>query len=117
MPSTNWKEVVAPDEVARHAEAAKGIAEMQRRKSARFGSGRALHRKGLLVTTGELEIAPDLPAHARQGLFALAGRYPLWLRLSNGSVDVQSDRVPDSHGLAFRVLCRPEATIVTLRRG
>lgn len=108
MPSTNWKEVVAPDEAARHAAAAQGVAEMQRRKNARFGSGRALHRKGLLVTTGELEIVPDLPPHARQGLFALTGRYPLWLRLSNGSVDVQSDRVPDIRGFAFRVLGLPE---------
>jgi hypothetical protein len=103
MPSTAWKEVVGADEAARHAQAAKDIAEMQRRKNAKFGAGRALHRKGLLVSTGELEVAEGLPAHAAQGLFARPARYPVTLRLSNGGVDVQSNRRPDIRGFAFRV--------------
>jgi len=107
MPSTHWKEVVSADEAGRHAAAARDIAALQRRKNARFGSGRALHRKSLLVTSGELELAAELPPHARQGLFALSGRFPLWLRLSNGSVDAQSDSVPDIRGFAFRVLGLP----------
>ncbi len=103
MPSTAWKEVVTPDEAARHAAAAEAIAAMQRRKNERFGTGRALHRKGLCVTTAELEVLADLPSHARHGLFAQAGRYPVWVRLSSGSVDRQSDRRPDIRGFAFRV--------------
>jgi hypothetical protein len=103
MPSTAWKEVVGAGETARHAQAAKHMADMQRRKNAKFGKGRALHRKGLLVSTGELEVAEGLPAHAAQGLFARPGRYPVTLRLSNGGVDVQTDKRPDIRGFAFRV--------------
>lgn len=108
MPSTEWKELVQPDEAARHAQVANDLAALQRRKNARYGSGRALHRKGLLVTTAELDVMPDLPAHAMQGLFAQPGRYPVWVRLSNGGVDVKSDRTPDIRGFAFRVLGLPE---------
>lgn len=103
MPSTAWKEVVAPDEAGRHAQAAAAIAAMQQRKNQRFGVGRALHRKGLCVSTAELEVLPDLPAHARHGLFAAPGRYPVWVRMSSGGVDRQSDRRPDIRGFAFRV--------------
>jgi len=103
MPSTAWKEVVAPDEASRHAAAAVAIEAMQQRKNQRFGVGRALHRKGLCVTTAELEVLPGLPAHARQGLFAQPARYPVWVRLSSGGVDRQSDRRPDIRGFAFRV--------------
>lgn len=103
MPSTAWKEVVAPDEAARHAAAASAIAAMQQRKNQRFGTGRALHRKGLCVSTAELEVLDGLPAHANQGLFAQPGRYPVWVRMSSGGVDRQSDRRPDIRGFAFRV--------------
>jgi hypothetical protein len=103
MPSTAWVEMVGVDEAARHAAAARDIAALQQRKNARFGVGRALHRKGLLCTTAELEVLPGLPAHAAQGLFAQPGRYPVWVRLSNGGVDKQSDRRPDIRGFAFRV--------------
>lgn len=103
MPSTAWRELVAPEEAARHAAAAEAIAAMQRHKNERFGVGRALHRKGLCVTTAELEVLADLPAHARHGLFAHPGRYPVWVRLSSGGVDRQSDRRPDIRGFAFRV--------------
>ena len=103
MPSTAWKEVVGAEEAQRHAQAAEAIAALQRRKNQRHGSGRALHRKGLCVTTAELEVLPGLPAHAAQGLFAAPGRYPVWVRMSSGGVDRQSDRRPDIRGFAFRV--------------
>jgi hypothetical protein len=103
MPSTAWKEVVAPDEADRHAAAAIAIAAMQQRKNQRFGAGRALHRKGLCVTTAELEVLTGLPDYAAQGLFAAPGRYPVWVRMSSGGVDKQSDRRPDIRGFAFRV--------------
>jgi hypothetical protein len=103
MPSKNWKEVVAADEAARHAEAARTIADIQRRKSAKYGTGRALHRKGLVVAPAEFEVLGGLPAHATHGLLAAAGRYPASVRLSNGGVDVKSDRMPDIRGFAFRV--------------
>ena len=41
-PSTGWRETISPDEEARFAGYARQFAEMQRRKSARHGRGRAL---------------------------------------------------------------------------
>jgi len=102
-PSTTWQERIAPDEAARHAQAAEAFAGMQRAKSARFGNGRALHRKGLLALHATLRVHDGLPAHAAQGLFAAPGAHDTWLRLSNGGADVQGDRVPDVRGFSLRV--------------
>ena len=44
-PSTAWREQIAADEDTRFAGYADQFAAMQRAKSARFGTGRALHRK------------------------------------------------------------------------
>ena len=46
-PSTQWKEQIADDEGERYAAAAAQFAEIQERKSKRYGSGRTLHRKQL----------------------------------------------------------------------
>jgi hypothetical protein len=103
MPSTRWQEVFQPGEGERHVAAARDIVALQRRKSEKYGRGRALHRKGTVAALARLTIADGLPAHAAQGLFAQAGEHPVWVRFSNGGVDVQSDRRPDIRGFAFRV--------------
>jgi len=107
MGSTDWQERVAPDEAARHAAAAEALVALQRRKSVRFGVGRALHRKGLVAAMGRLRVLPGLPAQVRHGLFAEPHEFPVLVRLSSGGVDVQSDRRPDIRGFAFRVLGVP----------
>ncbi|WP_374568919.1 catalase [Ideonella sp.] len=101
--STEWVERIAQDEVARHAAAAEAFVAMQRAKSARFGQGRALHRKPLLALRATLTVPKGLPAAARQGLFAQVGEHDAWVRLSNGGPDVQSDRRPDVRGFSLRV--------------
>jgi hypothetical protein len=103
-PSTEWHEQVAPDEAERFARYASAFAELQRRKSERFGKGRALHRKQVLGVAGRLEVLPGLPAHARHGLFASPGVHDTWVRLSNGSPDKAPDRRPDVRGFAVKVL-------------
>lgn len=100
---TGWKEVISSDEAARHAAAAKMMAEMQKRKDERFGSGRALHRKALAAARGRLRVLEGLPEHARHGLFAAPGEHEVWVRLSNGAMDRQSNRRPDIRGFAMRV--------------
>lgn len=102
-PSTDWQERVAPDEAARFQDYAQQFQAMQRAKSARFGPGRALHRKQILGLAARLQVLPDLPGPARHGLFAAPGEHPVWLRLSNGSADHAADRVPDIRGLGLRV--------------
>ena len=103
-PSTAWKEVVADDEAERFAAYAAQFAELQKRKSHRFGTGRALHRKQLLALKASLVVLPNLPAHARHGLFARAGRHDAWVRLSNGGTDRAPDRRPDVRGFSIKVL-------------
>lgn len=100
---TGWREVIAADEAARHAAAAKAMAEMQKRKDERFGAGRALHRKGVAAVRGRLRVPQGLPGHARHGLFAEPGEHEVWVRLSNGAMDKQSNRRPDIRGFAMRV--------------
>jgi hypothetical protein len=103
-PSTEWREQVDADEEQRFGAYAERIAAMQKKKSARYGNGRAFHRKQVLGLRAELEVLGELPAHARQGLFAKPGRYDARVRLSNGSVDIMRDRRPDIRGFGLRVL-------------
>src|SRR5205807_3856081 len=55
-PSTDWKEVVAPDEDERFERYGREFAEFQRRITARSGNGRALHRRQLLAMHGTLDV-------------------------------------------------------------
>ena len=65
QPSTEWRERIAPDEAAHLEHVAKVIAGLQRARSAKFGRGRALHRKQLLAATGTRMIHQDLPHDTR----------------------------------------------------
>ena len=44
-----------------------------------------------------------LPPHAAQGIFAAGKKYPAVIRLSNGGLDVKSDKAPDIRGFALKV--------------
>jgi hypothetical protein len=101
--STGWQEKIAPDEEQRYAAYAKQFAQIQQRKSARWGSGRALHRKQLTAAQGTLEVLDGLPVFARHGLFARPHDYDVWVRISNGGLDRAPDRTPDVRGFAMRV--------------
>jgi hypothetical protein len=102
-PSTAWREQIDPDEDARFARQAVRLKAIHTAKSARYGQGRLLHRKPVLAARGSLEVLPDLPPYARQGLFAEARPYPAVVRLSNGGADVQANTKPDIRGFALKV--------------
>lgn len=103
-PSTTWRETPAADEAQRFARYGELFAEIQRRKSAKYGTGRALHRKQLLAARGQLQVLEHLPEFARQGLFAQPGSWEVQVRLSNGGMDKLSDRQPDIRGFSLAVL-------------
>jgi hypothetical protein len=103
VPSTDWKEKIAPDEEQRYAGYARQFAQIQARKSARWGKGRTLHRKQITAAHGTLEVLDGLPGYARHGLFAKPGDHDVWVRLSNGGVNVAADKTPDIRGFALRV--------------
>jgi hypothetical protein len=111
-PSTQWKEQVAPDEEARFGRLAEQLRELQRRQSRRGGAGRALHRKGHVGVEASFEVLGDLPAAARQGLFAKPGRYRAYVRFSNGASAHQADARGDVRGLAIKVLGVAGAKII-----
>ena len=102
--STTWRERIAPDEAAGHERAASVIGALQKNRSARFGVGRALHRKKLMALAGTVEILAGLPDHARHGVFAAPGRHRALVRLSHGAPDVAANRTPDIRGFALKVL-------------
>jgi hypothetical protein len=103
QPSTQWKEKIAPDEAERFARYGEQFAALQARKSQKYGTGRALHRKQITTASGTLRVLPGLPEFARQGLFAKAGLHDVWVRLSNGGMDRAPDRMPDIRGFSLRV--------------
>jgi hypothetical protein len=103
VPSTAWREVVAPDETQRFAHYAELFAALQARKSAHYGQGRALHRKTLTGIAARLTVWDGLPDFARHGLFAQAGEWDTTVRLSNGGMDKVSDARPDLRGFALAV--------------
>jgi hypothetical protein len=101
--STDWAERIAPDEAERHALAAARLVDVQRDRDAQYGSGRTLHRKQTAALRGRLSVHGELPDWARFGLFARAGVYECWVRLSNGSMNRSSDAKADVRGLAIKV--------------
>ena len=102
-PRTDWQERIQPGEAERHARDAEAMSAIQRAKSARYGNGRALHRKPLLALRAILSVPAALPEPARHGLFAEPGDHEAWVRLSNGGPDVANDRAPDIRGFSLRV--------------
>lgn len=104
--STEWKEVVAPDEEARFARFADQLAEIQRMKAGDRPVGRALHVNMRGGFEARLEVFGDLPAHARHGLFTQSKTYDALVRYSNGSSvrKPDDDTNGDVRGMAVKVL-------------
>jgi hypothetical protein len=103
VPSVDWREVVGPDEEERHRRQAELFGQLQARKSAEFGAGRALHRKQVAALRATVTVPVELPEYARQGLFRVPDTYDAWVRLSNGGFDRAPDHVPDVRGFSLKV--------------
>ena len=103
-PSTQWQEHVGADEAQRFAAYGPKFVAIQARKSQKYGTGRALHRKQLVAAKGTLEVLGTIPAFAQHGLFAAPDRFDVQLRLSNGGMDRAPDKMPDIRGFSLRVL-------------
>lgn len=102
-PSTEWHERIAETEAARFEQIARTIGDIQREVTARDRVGRSLHRNQRLGFRARFEVLPDLPAHARHGIFAEPRTYDATVRLSNGSHSRLPDRAPDVRGFAVRI--------------
>ena len=103
-PSTDWHEIIPPEEDACLRELALQLRELQKKHAAGGKPQRALHAKSNLNVEAELTILPDLPEHARVALFAEPKTYRAYVRFSNGAGASQPDRKPDVRGVALKVL-------------
>jgi hypothetical protein len=101
-PSTSWQETSAADEEERFARLAEKLSAAQ--KARQGATTRALHAKSHAGLRARFRVLPDLPEHARQGLFAEPGERLAYVRFSNGSGALQPDRAPDLRGLAIKVV-------------
>jgi hypothetical protein len=102
-PSTEWREQVAPDEDERFQRYGEQFVEFQKRRNARYGTGRALHRKQILGLRARLDVAAHDVEPARHGLFATPTSHEAWIRLSNATMNVRPDTEPDVHGFAIKL--------------
>ncbi|MBU42019.1 MAG: catalase [Spirochaetaceae bacterium] len=103
QPSTDWKEDIQEGEEEKFQKFARQFGILQKMKSKQFGAGRALHRKQILGLKADLEVLGDIPEHARHGLFAFPGHHEAYIRLSNGSLNIQPDSTGDIRGFAIKV--------------
>ena len=103
-PSKSWKEVVTEGEDAELRALAITLRDIQRKRDANATKRRALHAKSNINLLAELEVLPDLPAHAKVSLFAEPKTYKAYVRFSNGGIAPKPDRKPDVRGIAIKVL-------------
>lgn len=103
-PSTEWRETITEGEEALFEGYAKRFVEIQRARAKDGKLARALHAKSHAGVLAELEVLPDLPAHARHGLFAEPRTYRAYARFSPGNGGRQHDRTGDVRGLAIKVV-------------
>lgn len=105
-PTTAWAEQVAPDEPEKHALWREQILDLQQhfaRKQAGTLS-RAFHAKAHAGVRARFQVAEGLPTWAQRGAFRAPREYPAVVRFSNGMSARLSDRVPDTKGLAVKLL-------------
>jgi hypothetical protein len=111
-PSTDWKEIIPDGEAERFEQLAEQLRALQRRRASRAAPGRALHIKAQAGVSGELTVLPDLPEHARVGLFAAPATFRAYVRFSNGGGQRLPDKKPDVRGVAIKVLGVPGPKII-----
>jgi catalase len=67
---------------------------------------RDVHSKAHGCVKAKVEVG-ELEPRLRHGLFAPAGTYEAWLRLSSGDTHVQADTISDARGFALKVMGVP----------
>jgi hypothetical protein len=112
MPETNWQEKTDPGEAQRFEGYAEQLRELQRRRARGRPAYRALHAKGQLAALAEFTVLPNLPEHARAGLFASPQSFRALVRYSNGKGSRQDDRKPDVRGIAVKLVGVPGKKVI-----
>jgi hypothetical protein len=102
------KETPLPDEegIARQM-AEVGLRSVDKSKASGGVARRDQHAKQHGCVRGTLTVDPARPLWTQFGLFAKAGSYKVWARLSNASPNVQDDGKGDARGAALKIIGVP----------
>jgi hypothetical protein len=111
-PATDWSEIIPEGEPARLERLAETLRDLQRKRAQKGQVDRGLHAKGKLGVEAELRVLPDLPEHARVGLFAAPAIHRAYVRFSNGSGKRQADAKPDVRGVAIKLVGVPGKKLI-----
>jgi hypothetical protein len=108
-PSTAWRELVEADEQALFEGFAREIAAQQQdvAKEADGTLRRGFHAKLHAGLMAEFEVLPDLPVHARYGVFSVPRVFPAVVRFSNGTPRLQPDTRHEPRGIAIKLVGAP----------
>jgi hypothetical protein len=109
-PSTNWQEQIEPGEGDLFERFARNVLlPRQTQISQRTGGAaqRALHVKLHAGLIAEFEVLPDLPEHARFGVFKSPRVFPALVRFSNGESSNIPDKKPQPRGVAIKLVGVP----------
>ncbi len=74
---------------------------------------RDAHAKQHGCVAAKFKIDSQIPYRFRKGIFSTKSEYKAIIRFSNGSGEVRSDKIPDAHGMAIKVL-GTNANLLTL---
>jgi catalase len=109
---------VSPDEGAYTSRIVASAVQMIDAAHAKAKQGpytRDVHSKTHGCVRARVEVG-ELEPRLRHGLFAQAGAYDAWLRLSNGDTHVQSDEIHDARGFALKVMGVPGEKLLPAER-
>lgn len=115
-PSTAWEEKIEPDEkelfegFADYIRGRQGELLKEQPKIAEETRGqllRGFHAKPHAGLVAEFEVLPDLPPHARFGVFREPRTFEAVVRFSNGTPTIQSDRKPEPRGIGIKLMGVP----------
>jgi hypothetical protein len=86
------------------ADLQRGLAEIRQKTNDDTGHRmRSVHVKSHGLLYGTLTVAEGMPPYLAQGLFAMAGAYPVTMRLSSSPGDMLPDSVSTPKGCALKV--------------
>ncbi|MEI5908594.1 catalase family protein [Bacillus spongiae] len=80
------------------------LKEKMERVYAKGNTKRDAHPKHLALLQGEFTVEPNLPPELKVGLFEKENTYSAWIRISNASGTVQSDKKKDFRGFAIKLM-------------
>jgi hypothetical protein len=103
-PSTKWEEKKCKDEEELFRRFANDIAAYQKKDAERNGPLRGFHAKIHAGLSAEFQVLPDLPEHARHGVFAAARTFPALVRFSNGESRIYADSNHEPRGIAIKLI-------------